>query len=556
MKPPNWDRLQEIYHSALAQPRSERDAFVARECAGDSALLGHVESLLKADDSSDVLDTPVMTVDPATDELVGKTINGRYDVVKELNGGGMSQVYLAHDRKFNGQAVVIKLLSRELLHHPHVRQKFENEVEALSHLRHAGVVRVQDRDEWNGRPYIVMEYIDGDTLRSQISSEEMDLKRVAAILKQIGQALDHVHGKGIFHRDLKPANIMLKRGSDEVVLVDFGIAKIPGSLTTTHTPIGTLPYMSPEQLNGEEITAASDIYSMAVVAFEMITGRKPFTATSAPKLVKRQRRGVPVRPVHLRENLPRKAQSVILRALSFDPKARHATAKNFCDELAEALLEPCIIQPHRRWFKLIAVGLGIALLSFAVYKIIPGPIKEPSNSFTYFLTVQKIRDGKQYQEPFKSNGEEIFESGDKFQLTVLSPQPAYVYIINEGPPEPNDTNVTMIYPNPTTNNGSAALGANQSIQSDWLTFAGSAGDDNFWIVWSVSPIPLLEAAKTESFKHPRSGLTDQNLVSIKEFLRLKQSEVSVKVRHYKETQKAIAYGKGDLLVTLAQFKHR
>jgi serine/threonine protein kinase len=553
MKPPNWDRLQEIYHAALALPRHERDAFVVRECAGNLELQHQVESLLKADDVENILETPVINLEPATDDLVGKTIAGRYVVEKALSSGGMSRVYLAHDKNLKTQ-VVLKVLSKELAQHPYVRQKFDDEVKALLELKHTGVVRAHDRDELpDGRPFIVMEYIDGDTLRSQIPSEGMDLKRVASILKQLGPALEHVHGKGVVHRDLKPENILLRRGSDEVVLVDFGIAKIPGP-ATTQTSIGTLPYMSPEQLNGDEITEASDIFSLAVVAYEMLTGRKPFNATTAAQLVGMQRGGVRVRPVHLREDLPRQAQTALLRGLAFDPKARQKTAKRFCNELADALLEPRVRSRVKPRFKFLAVGLGIALLSFAIYKFITGP---HPNSFTYFLTVQEMRDGKEYNEPYKSNGDKtIFQSGDKFRLTVLTPKSAYVYIINEGPPDENDTNVTMIFPKQTTNNGAAMLGPNQSIQSDWITFHGPAGNDNFWIVWSESPVSQLETAKKEAFNHPRGGLTGATLLAVKEFLTTKQSEVRVMVRHYKDTQKATAYGKGDLLVTLAQFNHR
>jgi hypothetical protein len=167
-----------------------------------------------------------------------------------------------------------------------------------------------------------------------------------------------------------------------------------------------------------------------------------------------------------------------------------------------------------------------------------------------------MRDGKDFQEAFKSNGEDIFENGDKFRLNVLTPIPGYLYVMNEGPPEPNDTSFTMIYPSLNINDGSATLGANQSIQSDWITFRGPAGDENFWIVWSVSPVTQLESAKTEALNDPHGGLTDQNLEAVREFLRRKQLEMKVTVYHYKATQTAIARGKADMLVTLLQFKHR
>jgi hypothetical protein len=211
----------------------------------------------------------------------------------------------------------------------------------------------------------------------------------------------------------------------------------------------------------------------------------------------------------------------------------------------------------------------LALLSYLVYRYITRrpdpptrqlvsntrPVESPSiapspHAFKYWLTVRQMRDSAEY----KSNGDkQIFDSGDKFQLTVLSPESGYVYVINEGPPQTNDTNITMIYPNRTINKGSAMLGTNQSIQSDWLTFRGPAGDDNFWIVWSVSTVSQLESAKSEAFDHPRGGLSEQTWLSLKEFLKTKQN---VTVYHYKKTKDAVPRGTGDILVTLAQFKHK
>jgi hypothetical protein len=199
----------------------------------------------------------------------------------------------------------------------------------------------------------------------------------------------------------------------------------------------------------------------------------------------------------------------------------------------------------------------VTVISFGIYKYLvdkkPGPTR---SSFTYFLTVQKMRYSEPYQAPFKSNGDETFENGDKFQLTAFGPVPGYLYIINEGPPEQNDTNFTMIYPTRANNNGAATAGANQPVESDWITFRGPAGNENFWIVWSLSPVTELESAKAEAFTHPTGGLTGQTLVTVKEYLTLKQSAVDPTTFRYKASQTAVVRGKGELLVTLAQFKHR
>jgi serine/threonine protein kinase len=554
MKQPNWDRIQEIYHAALAMPRSEWGAFVAHACADDADLLLEVCSLLKADDSSSgFLEAPIINLVFAPENLVGTTVDDRYLIERELGQGGMSQVYVALDLKLKRQTVVIKILSEELVHDSYARQKFEQEVEALLRIDHPGVVRVLDVGKLpDERPYIVMPYVDGETLRRQIPAEGMNLNRAASVLKQIGAALEHVHEKGIFHRDLKPENILIKRDTDSVVLLDFGIAKVKDSVvaaSTAHgTSVGTLLYMSPEQLRGEEVTAASDIYSMSLIAYELTTGRRPFHPTSASQLSEMQRNGVRVKPIHLRENLPAKAQALILRALSFEPRARYTSAQEFGSELAHALHDPHVRSTINRRSAVIRASVLMVvcalLASIGLYKYFRRTKPEaPSITFSYWLTVQRMRDGKEYEDPIKSNGEETFESGDKFRLNVSSPNPGYLYVLNEGPPEPNRTSFVMIYPSEAINNGSATLGANQPVQSDWTIFRGPAGAENFWIVWSASPVTQIESARND-------------LLTVKEFLRMKQDEVKVRVTHYKASQTVLVRGPGDVLVTLAQFNHR
>jgi serine/threonine protein kinase len=550
MKPPDWDRIREIYDAAMALPREERSAFVAKACAGDPDLLREVMSLLAAADSlSDFLESPVFKLNPAPDSLVGTTIGERYFVERELHPGGMSRVYVALDLNLQRDRVVVKVLSSELVQDSYARQKFEQEIEALIRIKHPNVVRVRDSSRLpDGKPYIVMDYVEGETLRSQITSDGMDLKRAASILQQIGAALGHIHERGIFHRDLKPENVMLTSGNDSVVLLDFGIAKVKDSLVgaTTVNDVfpGTLAYMSPEQLRRQEITAASDIYSMGVLAYEMVCGERPFDPASSPDLLQLQRKGARQLPKHV----PAQARHMIRRALSFDPQNRNRNAREFGDKLARALLyTPGPLIPTLA--KVLGGIIIVALVFYGLTWIIDGK-REPNRTFSYFLMVQKVRDGAL----FKSNGDEdIFENGDKFQLNVLTPVPAYLYVFNEGPSDSGETNFRMIYPNPGKNGGAASLGANQPFQSEWMTFHGAPGDENFWFVWSLTEVPQLEPVKAEAFNHPRGGLTDQNLVAVKEFLR---TQPLATVYHYKADQTAKPRGKGDMLVALAQFKHR
>ena len=563
----NWDRIQDIYHAASALPDSERSAFVAEACTGDPDCVREVNSLLKAAAATGILDTPVVSL--GASNLVGATLDGRYVVESELPHGGMSQVYVALDLRLNRQPVVVKILSKELVQNPYARQHFDQEVEALVRIKDPGVVDVRDRGELSdGRPYIVMQYVDGETLRLKILSEGMDLKRAASILKQMGAALEQVHQNGIFHRDLKPENIMLKRGSDSVVLIDFGIAKVTDSVIALNTAngasAGTLAYMSPEQLRGEKVTAASDIYSMGVVAYEMITGRRPFSPNSAAQLLELQRKGVRAKPTDLRQGLSKEAQHVIFRALSFDPKERYQSSSEFAEALASALLSnEQKVGKKDRWSgkkRFAIIGSALIIVSVLAYVIYTG-ISEPpppqrTKGFNYWLTVQRTHEEKDYSKPYKSNGDDIFDNGDKFQLNVLSIEPGYLYVFNESPPELNSTSFRMIYPNQVVNDGSASVGANHTVQSDWITFRGPAGTENVWIVWSASPVSELESAKNEALQHPQAGLTGRNLVRVKEYLNTMDAEVNARAAKYKASQEVQVRKKSDIVLTLAQFEHR
>jgi serine/threonine protein kinase len=196
----------------------------------------------------------------------------------------------------------------------------------------------------DGKPYLVMQYVSGPTLRSEITTSGMDLSRVASIVRQIGVALDDIHDKGILHRDLKPENIMLQRlndGTELVKIVDFGIAKVNDSAidsaTSHRATLGTVLYSSPEQVRGDRLLVGSDIYSMAVIAYELLTGRRPFIASTASQLLELQRAGVRVLPVELRSDITHDVQSVILKALSFNSCDRYRRAGDFGHRLESAL---------------------------------------------------------------------------------------------------------------------------------------------------------------------------------------------------------------------------
>src|ERR1043165_7394451 len=361
MIPQRWQRIQDIYYSALPLVQPKRATFVTNACARDTVLQQEVESLLHADESSgDFLETSVFelglkiladnslngadieTTQPyqAPNELQGTTLDGRYHIEKQLDQGGMGTVYLARDHKLHNKTVVVKILLEKSLKNERVALKFQQEKEALSRVDHPGVVGILDTGVLpDGEPYIVMQYIDGISLREAIKAqpEGIDLDRAASIIKQAGAALNAIHEKKIYHRDLKPENIMLQRlsrGEEQVKILDFGVAKVKESLiapsTVTGTEIvGTILYMSPEQLRGEKVTAVSDIYSLGVIAYEMVTGRRPFKPDTVAHLAELQRHGVRAKPSDMQPHLSEDGEKIILKALSFDPQLRYQNAAEF-----------------------------------------------------------------------------------------------------------------------------------------------------------------------------------------------------------------------------------
>jgi serine/threonine protein kinase len=279
--------------------------------------------------------------------LNGQTLDSRYSIDKQIGQGGVGVVYLARDQKLHDKPVVIKVLLEKSLQDSWVVQKFQQEKEALARVDHPGVVGILDTGELpDGKPYLVMQYIDGVTLRSQIKPEGLSLERAAEIIQQTGRALSAAHDRGIFHRDLKPENIMLQTfgsGEEQVKIIDFGIAKLKDSVvapsTMTGATAGTVAYMAPEQLSGRPVSAATDIFAMGAIAYELVTGRKPFNPETGFELLEMQRAGVRVKPTDLRPSLSEGASDLILRALSFDGQRRFTSARELGDGLARELAE-------------------------------------------------------------------------------------------------------------------------------------------------------------------------------------------------------------------------
>jgi len=282
--------------------------------------------------------------------------NERYEVERELGRGAFGVAYLARDTHLHSQRVVIKVLLEaegRVFDDAAFRMRFDREIKALARINHPHVVHVSDHG-WTaeGRPFIVMQFVEGESLRDAMRGRAMELERAAKIISQLGSALSAVHNAGVVHRDLKPENVMLQSASDDefAILIDFGIATVEDSRTKQHeqeTWAGTLLYMAPEQLRGQPISA-SDMWALGVVAYELVTGRRPFLDTDMLALRDASRAVVITEPKALRPELPVAAQAVILKALSYDPSLRYTHAHEMGKAFLRAVLEGSRTPPVSR----------------------------------------------------------------------------------------------------------------------------------------------------------------------------------------------------------------
>lgn len=243
---------------------------------------------------------------------------GRYEIKSELGRGGMATVYRAYDPSFDRQ-VAIKVLPREMLHDPQFRPRFERELKIVAALEHPSIVPVYDVGEEDGQPYFVMRYMAGGSLTEQIKKSNFTLEETARIITRIAQGLVHAHKKGIIHRDLKPDNILFDDAGDPFIS-DFGVAKVTestGNLTGSGI-IGTPAYMSPEQVQGNDIDGRSDVYGLGVIVYQMLSGQQPYHADTPM--------GVAIK--HITEPVPEIRKAVPSLSAEVDTVIKNSMAKD------------------------------------------------------------------------------------------------------------------------------------------------------------------------------------------------------------------------------------
>jgi eukaryotic-like serine/threonine-protein kinase len=356
--PERWREIERLYYEALDRDAAERAAFLNEACGGDEGLRREVESLLAyhgtANDFMALPATadlerlsPIASAVRRTQEssvpgrLVGRVF-GSYEVQALIAAGGMGEVYRAVDTRLN-RTVAIKTLRGQLSGDPDRQERFRREANIVSSLNHPHICTLFDVGIQDGIQYLVMEHIDGETLQTRLERGPLPLVRALEYATQICDALDKAHRHGVIHRDLKPANVMLAKSG--VKLLDFGVAKIARArapaadathtrtLTSEGTIIGTFQYMAPEQVEGKDADARTDIFAFGALVYEMITGKKAFDGPSQANVIGAILKDNPPPVIELVPDMPPSLDRALARCLAKDPDERWQTANDLLFEL-------------------------------------------------------------------------------------------------------------------------------------------------------------------------------------------------------------------------------
>ncbi|HKQ92122.1 MAG TPA: protein kinase, partial [Blastocatellia bacterium] len=354
MTPERWKKLGAMFHEAAELQGEARASFLAKACGDDEQLRVEVERLLSAHErEGSFMDSPIFEEEEGlmnndrNQPPVGRRI-GPYQIISLLGRGGMGEVFLAEDTRLE-RKVALKALPSAFIQNPDRLRRFEREAKAASALNHPNILTIHEIGEADGAHYIVSEFVDGETLRDQMRRETLSLTAALDVARQVAGALAAAHAAGIVHRDIKPENVMA-RPDGLVKVLDFGLARFTERPAATSESdamaetvsrlstepglvMGTVDYMSPEQARGQKVDHRTDIFSLGVMLYEMVAGRRPFDGETAIDAIAAILRSDPPPVNQLRPGLPTEMERIICQMLVKDRESRYGSAAELRAEL-------------------------------------------------------------------------------------------------------------------------------------------------------------------------------------------------------------------------------
>jgi len=532
-----WQQIELLYHAALERAPGERTAFLEGACAGDGELRGEIESLLAShDQAASFIEAPPadvaagMLAEQQSHLLVGRTL-GRYRIQSRIGAGGMGEVYRARDVRLD-RDVAVKILSEQLARDPEALRRFEREAKAVAALSHPNITAIYDFGTEDGVSYAVMELLEGETLRQRLKHAPINWPKAVDIAAALAEGLAAAHAKGIIHRDLKPENIFLT-AQGQIKILDFGIARVKktiatnaNTLTSTEMTLpgrvmGTIGYLSPEQVRGEQADAPSDLFSLGCVLYEMVGGERPFDRQSTAETIAAI---LVAEPPSLRRRagaIPAGLERVVGKALRKDRDRRYQTAAELLIDLKRLTINledktrPINLPPRPfRWQTAAAAGaLVLVLVTAAIFRLnrqrptqtgttngaangVAVINAAPVEALRYSLEVKSVSQWK------RMGGAEALAAGKEFRFQFTPRTDGYLYLIATGR---QNIPTTFLTAQPTRDGGvtsnRVAAGVEFSFpgSGNGIELGGVGTVNLFTIIFSPTPLrqPAFLAARAE-----------------------------------------------------------